>query len=171
MRVLANGKFIARDGGDTWPTPMYGKEGNSGLEWRLRYANDEQYRADPESAAMVERWKADPNFPQIKWRPSIHMRRIHSRISVRITEVRCERLQDLSEADAKAEGAAFTCSQCGNDLDDENGAEVHAACDRESDESAGYMIGYRRIWERINGAGSWDRNDWVWAVSFERLPR
>src|ERR1700733_4159013 len=62
------------------------------------------YRADPESAALVESWKLDPNYPQIKWRPSIHMPRWASRISLRITDVRCERLRAISKEDAIAEG-------------------------------------------------------------------
>ena len=53
MRVLANGKFVVRDGGGTWPTPMYGQDGEGGLEWRLRYANDEQLVKDRFCAASV----------------------------------------------------------------------------------------------------------------------
>jgi hypothetical protein len=53
MRVLADGKFVARDGGDTWPTPMYGKDDEGGLEWRLRYANAEQLVKDRFCAASV----------------------------------------------------------------------------------------------------------------------
>jgi hypothetical protein len=53
MKVLANGKFVARDGGGTWPTPMYGQDGEGGLEWRLRYANPEQLVKDRFCAASV----------------------------------------------------------------------------------------------------------------------
>jgi len=54
VRILANGKFVARDGGDTWPTPMYCESGeNSGLEWRLRYASDAQLVKDRFCAASV----------------------------------------------------------------------------------------------------------------------
>lgn len=41
MKVLGNGKFVVRDGGDTWPTPMDGRGDFLGLEWRLRYGSDE----------------------------------------------------------------------------------------------------------------------------------
>ena len=51
MRVLANGKFVVRDGGDTWPTPMDHPDG--GLEWRLRYAGTEQLVKDRFCAASV----------------------------------------------------------------------------------------------------------------------
>jgi hypothetical protein len=53
MRVLANGKFVVRDGGGTWPTPMYGQGDESCLEWRLRYANPEQLVKDRFLAASV----------------------------------------------------------------------------------------------------------------------
>jgi hypothetical protein len=51
VRILANGKFVARDGGDTWPTPMYCDDGS--LEWRLRYASDAQLVKDRFCAASV----------------------------------------------------------------------------------------------------------------------
>ncbi len=51
MRVLANGKFVLRDGGGTWPTPMDHPDG--GLEWRLRYAGTEQLVKDRFCAASV----------------------------------------------------------------------------------------------------------------------
>jgi hypothetical protein len=111
----------------------------------------------------------DPDSP-CTWTPSIHMPRWASRITLRITDVRVERLQDISEEDAKAEGAAFTCDQCGNNLDLDDGAEVHAACDRESDDGASHKIGYKRLWESINGKRApWAANPWVFALTFEVL--
>ncbi len=72
------------------------------------------------------------------------MPRRFSRILLEITAVRVERLQEISEADAKAEGV--DPAEC-----------CHA-----------YYHGYRKLWESINGAGSWDRNDWVWVIEFAR---
>ncbi len=83
-----------------------------------------------------------------KWTPSIHMRRFQSRITLEITEVRVQRLQEISEADAMAEGV---------DLSDEPETDAIA-------------IGrYRHLWDEINGAGAWDANPWVWCVSFKRV--
>jgi hypothetical protein len=79
-----------------------------------------------------------------KWRPSIHMPRWASRITLEVTDVRVERLQDISEADAQAEGV-YTDPAC-------------PAYDA-----------YAQLWDEINGAGSWDANPWVWAVSFRRI--
>ncbi len=78
--------------------------------------------------------------------PSIHMPRWASRITLRITEVRFERLQDISEADARAEGYELGAPPC---IDNP-------------------LRWYRHLWESINGKGSWAANPWVWALTFER---
>lgn len=83
---------------------------------------------------------------QLKWTPSIHMPRAASRLTLRITDVRVQRLQDISEADAHAEGCAAAI--VGNRF-------------------AGYATSYAKLWESINGPGSWTENPWCWAVSFE----
>ncbi|MBB5741072.1 hypothetical protein [Brevundimonas aurantiaca] len=93
-----------------------------------------------------------------RWRPSIHMPRWASRLTLEITEVRVERLQDISEADAMAEGA----SPCANGVWFDGKPEF-AGCDARG--------AYYSLWEHINGAGSWDANPWVWAVSFRVLER
>lgn len=85
------------------------------------------------------------------WRPSIHMPRWASRITLRITDVRVERLQDIREDDARAEG-----------------------CDPVIHEDGAIDCGTRkttfaRLWNRINGCGAWEANPWVWAISFERV--
>jgi len=85
-----------------------------------------------------------------KPRPSIHMPRWASRITLEITGVMVERLRDISEDDAMAEGA--TPSIVGGDLD-------HLR----------YRAGFQSLWESINGAGSWDKNPWVWVISFKRI--
>ena len=88
----------------------------------------------------------------VKWRPSIHMPRWASRITLRITDVRVERLQDISEDDARAEGVHRT------DWEYENGE----CCDTDRD-------AFRALWNHINGLGAWAANPWVWVVSFERV--
>ena len=95
---------------------------------------------------------ADGNPTHGDWtrpRPSIHMPRWASRILLEVTAVRVERLQDISEADARAEGCI-------------------------EEEKPGFPIcsprnWYRILWEQINGPGSWDANPWVWVVEFKRV--
>lgn len=94
-----------------------------------------------------------PDGYAAQWCPSIHMPRKYSRITLEITDVRVERLQDISEADAAAEGARPTLAP----LDSVRLGAVGTAKE-----------GFRQIWESINGAGSWDKNPWVWVVEFRR---
>ena len=89
----------------------------------------------------------------LKWRPSIHMPRAASRITLEITSVRVERLQDISEADAQAEGVT------------DDGSLV---TDLDGKDRGGTIAAYATLWEVINGVGSWDDNPWVWVVSFKR---
>lgn len=85
-----------------------------------------------------------------KWRPSIHMPRWASRITLEVTGVRVERLQDISTSDAEAEG--------------------WPGPDAENSISSTYPIAwYSKLWEEINGPGSWTANPWVWCVAFRRL--
>lgn len=82
-----------------------------------------------------------------RWKPSIHMPRRLSRLTLRVTAVRVERLQDISVNDAQAEGVDLAAWEWG---------EV----------AVGH---FATLWDSINGPGSWDANPWVWAVSFEVL--
>jgi hypothetical protein len=82
------------------------------------------------------------------------MPRAASRITLEITEVRVERLQDISEDDALAEGCSST-------------AIVH----EDGEDYTGHYASeeYQDLWESINGPGSWEANPWVWVVEFKRL--
>lgn len=101
---------------------------------------------------------ADTKASHRRLRPSIHMPRWASRITLEITSVRVERLQDISAADALAEGIVRQ-PDGGYGLADTT--HYHYTDPRQS-----YFI----LWEAINGAGSVDANPWVWAVEFRRLP-
>lgn len=103
------------------------------------------------------------------WRPSIHMPRWASRITLEVTDVRVQRLQEINEADALAEGIrSFTkdgellkywpCDPC-------DGPLKCAWADLPRDP----VVAFRALWESLHGAGSWDANSWLWCYSFRRV--
>jgi hypothetical protein len=84
-----------------------------------------------------------------RWRPSIHMPRRFSRLTLHVTEVRVQRLQEISEEDALAEGVGrltITSPKLGTSI---------TATD-----------GFRDLWNSLHGADAWDANKWVAAISF-----
>ena len=80
-----------------------------------------------------------------------------SRITLEINAVRVERLQDIGEVDARAEGA--------RNLDVASGRETLDPYSRQGS----CVAHYKHIWQEINGPGSWDANPWVWCISFRRI--
>lgn len=86
------------------------------------------------------------------WKHSLHMPRWACRTVVELTDVRAERLNDIGEADAKAEG-------CHAGQFEYENAEGTLSC-RES---------FKCLWESIHGKGSWERNPWVWVLSFRKV--
>jgi hypothetical protein len=99
-------------------------------------------------------WKCERDFPGVRcehgpsrWKPSIHMPRWASRLTLEVTGVRVERLRDISEEDARAEG----CSR----KYDYDGDLTHTAPDD-----------FSQLWTRTYGDGSWPANPWVWVVTF-----
>ena len=108
---------------------------------------DVVYRADHPGESTV------PGSYGRSWKPSIHMPRWASRITLEIVSARVERLQDISEADAKAEGVI------GEKEAAEAGLEWHDKPRR----------AFRFLWQSINGPDSWDANPWVLVVEFRRI--
>lgn len=107
------------------------------------------------------------------WRPSIHMPRWASRLTLTISDVRVERLQSISPADAQEEGLV-PWSKDGK-------LTKYGVADRDGMPGCDYpetwewhewrispVDAYQRLWESINGKGSWDTNPWVWVVSFQK---
>lgn len=127
-----------------------------GLDWHDDPENwDVIYRADEHQPAGG--WRdADGKPMTAPWRPSIHMPRWASRITLEIVGVRVERLQSISEEDARAEGA-----KC---ADEATGREVIFPG---ASKAGSYRLHYRHIWEQINGPDSWDANPWV--IEFRRV--
>lgn len=128
-------------GGDQWydyrATPKYGPESPAG--W------DRDQREDPDCA---------------RWHPSIHMPRAASRLTLEVTEVRVERLQDISSADAWQEGVR------------PDGVRAHAGegiADHPDPEGA-TLDAFFALWDSINAERGFDvaSNPWVWVIGFRR---
>ncbi len=96
------------------------------------------------------------------WRPSIHMPRWASRLTLTVTDVRVERVQDCSEADAIAEGMTQATADAILSTDE---LQVYATTHLLAPDARGRIL-YETIWDQINGDGSWASNPWVAAYTF-----
>lgn len=122
---------------------------------------------DPEFNGAIAHW----DYPR-RSRPSIHMPRWASRILLEIVSVRVERLNDISEADAYAEGVEpeivpVCCGEPHHENHGVLGVETYCCGSPIEDEKA--VPAYEKLWESINGAGSWSENPFVWVVTFNRV--
>ncbi len=101
----------------------------------------------------------------LRWRPSIHMPRWASRLTLEITAVRVERLQEITEEAALAEG----CS--GRDPEPASeGGTIYAWRGRSS--APNPRAHFSCLWDSLNAARApWSSNPWVWVISFKRLPQ
>lgn len=118
------------------------------------------YRADDESP---EGWDNDD-----RWRPSIHMPKEAARLFLRVKSVRAERLQDITEEQARAEGAIPLCISV--DSEDTPDSE------RTWHEVGPAIPDFIRIWDSTIRPDDlflygWDANPWVWVIEFERCEK
>jgi hypothetical protein len=149
-------------------------------EWGRLWVRESGYKftgVDP-STAPKWRYAADPTHADnqtgppsknnlndyTRWAsvPSIHMPRWASRITLEVTEVRVQRLQEISEEDAKAEGV---------EPDSRFIDHFISYADRKSHYPSA-RGSFSSLWDSINGQSegcAWKDNPWVWAVSFKRV--
>lgn len=107
-----------------------------------------------------------------RWRPSIHMPRWASRITLEVTGVRVERLQDITPAQILAEGVRIPATPEGRALIDISTKHGPAAfLPKLSDASPDDLLRahWAALWVQINGIDSWNANPWVWVVEFKRV--
>lgn len=107
-------------------------------------------------------WKNTP------WKPSIHMPRSASRITLEITGVRVERLNEISSEDVTAEGVKTTPNSglCMRTFKTRPGYEVDGLF---SNMEGAHTQAFKHLWESIKGPGSWDENPWVWVIEFKKM--
>lgn len=104
------------------------------------------YKAD--GVPAPEFYDADDEL-HCRWRPSIHMPRWASRLTLEITDVRVEKLKHIPRAGIIAEGYPAEREATGGQYDP--------------------FLWYRDLWESIYGDGSWQANPWVWVIEFKRV--
>jgi len=119
------------------PVYLESEEGYATLQGGLAPAPDDCTEVEPH---------------EITLRPSVHMPRSMCRLVLEITDVRLERLQEISEADAIAEGLTRT----------DSGSWLPGPCDHPE-------WAFRQLWDQVHGATAWDSNPWVWAIEFKRV--
>jgi hypothetical protein len=138
---------------ESGPGFMYASDG------AIRFCSDDAYPVEYERYpnCTFTMWHSDLWFRKERkcadhhhWRTSIFMPRWASRITLEITDVRVQRLQDISEEDCEAEG-----------IDDACLVKHHVGPPRK--------LQFRYLWEGINGPDSWSANPWVWALTFRRI--
>lgn len=99
-------------------------------------------------------YRADVPQEYSKWKPGIHMPKEACRLFLKVTDVRAERLRDISEPDAIAEGCISTA------VVDPDGSDYTGSYASEE---------FKHLWNSINSSPdkNWDANPWVWVVEFE----
>lgn len=128
------------------------------------------YRASGNAAD--EAWFKEMGW---KWKPSIHMPKKAARLWLRITDVRVERVQDISEADAIAEGVSIPVDSDGNMLIQITGEYLPVNYTEkkytESSESEIIRAHFAALWDSLNAKRGypWSMSPWVFALSFERI--
>lgn len=143
-------RFSERKGRDEWHF----------VDMTLECGHAYAYDADsPNLQLASDRGSMTPGWYK---RPAIFMPRAASRLLPDITDVRVERLQDISEDQCIAEGIEGCVSGCQSPYDSDGAP----ACDCMN---LSYEESFQGLWSSINGAKSWAANPWVWVVEFKRI--
>lgn len=137
-----------------WVRETWAEAGASAPDLKLYRANYPEH--------VPSHYENVPPVDEIRWTPSIHMPRWASRITLEITGVRVERLQNISETDAEAEGidmeALFDAQDCYDCIADHNMTGRPTAAGS-----------FKYLWESIYGEEKWQANPWVWVITFQRV--
>ena len=128
-----------------------------------------QSMTDPKIVQNIEdvQYRADEDDPGVTWRPSIFMPRWASRLTLEITGVRLEQLQEISATDALAEGLRY-----GTQLLAGAGGARFGGWNAPNEPDTMYADSgdaYGSLWNSINGRGAWDLNPWVWVIEFRKV--
>ena len=134
-------------GGQSWHKCPYGQVGDilwvreTFQETTFLHQSDENYGYIYKASENGREWEA--NDESWKWKPSLFMPKSACRLFLEITDIKVERLQDISADEIKKEGVSYTI-----------------------DYYPSLIEQWENLWVKINGQNSWDRNPFVWAISF-----
>lgn len=149
--------------------PVKGKLTGQGRQKCAFIPVDDVVAFDPPSDFRKGRHHRDPSTVAWHKRLGRFMPRRYSRLTLIVTDVRVDRLQSINEADAIAEGLHYKAweVESGRDMEIIDGwsSDRFHAFKYNVGETA--VEGYQILWDSINGAGAWDKNPWVVAVSFD----
>lgn len=142
--------------------------------WSLRFDGEKYFYKADKNTSREEKRLLDYN--DVKWRPSIHMPKEAARIWLKVTNVRVERLQEITEAQTEEEGFLFTppClhrtgeNYC--DIDGPCGSKIKY-CDMSAGELFGKVLWDSTIKKSDIDIYGWDVNPWVWVIEFERCEK
>lgn len=134
---------VPRDGNDM---PICGEDGE--------YIHKIWYAASNPDLTWDNDGEKNHNNPP--WKPSIHMPRTVSRLTLEITNLRVERLQDISTEDAEAEGL-YRCKS----------GYIWFDSSAQNWLARAFIAGFQSLWKSINGKDSWHANPWVWVIEFK----
>lgn len=143
-----------KPGDRIWARETWADAGGSAPDLKLYRANYPEH--------VPSHYENVPPVDEIRWTPSIHMPRWASRILLEITDVRVERLNDISEEDAMREG--IDADRLAESQDNYDCIADHNMTGRPTATGA-----FKYLWESIYGEESWNANPWVWVISFKRV--
>lgn len=134
-------------------------------------ADSTETRFEAPVDARVSPPRTDDERERSQWykRLARFMPRTSSRTLLEVVSVRVEQLHDITEEDAKAEGADRDFSVVDDDREDPREVGYSLASDVARHEATAHRRFFCSLWESINGADSWMANPWVWVVEFRRV--
>lgn len=144
-------------GGRLWVRETFMDLTGTGIEATTGKFEGFAYRADTPAGSYGDEVRKEYG---LKWTPSLHMPRKACRILLEITAVRVERLNDISEEDARAEGV----KPAGDMLPDYPDTFLTPKGD-----FAIAKVAFQRLWQSIYGEESWAANPWVWVIEFKQV--
>lgn len=142
----------------------YGKVGD--VLW-VRETSTQESITDEAPFKTIYKADVGENYPMgsNKWKPSIFMPKSACRIFLEITDIKIERLQDISEEDAKAEGVETKKGSWGT---------VHFIDYTSNVRGSGFdwaKQSFKTLWQKINGSESWEENPFVWVIKFKQIDK